>query len=111
MQILHVCFVLRYLLVRAALAIMAFCSSSRPAELADVTFSQVTRDELDRGVWFKKIHAKNKKGTTILWIILIFFVILTFFFHFIYRGTENAKFFYSVQPIRHLLCVNHPSLR
>ena len=65
MEFLHVCFVLRYLLVRAALAIMAFCSSSRPAELADVTFSQVTRDELDRGVWFKKIHAKNKKGTSI----------------------------------------------
>ena len=53
----------RYLLVRAALGIMAFCSSSRPAELSDVTFSQVTRDEKDRGIWFRKIHAKNKKGT------------------------------------------------
>ena len=55
-------FYLRYLLVRGAMAIMAFCSSSRPAEMIECTFSQVTRDQSDRGIWFKKIHAKNRKG-------------------------------------------------
>ena len=64
----------RYLLVRAALAILAFCSSSRPAELQDVTFGQVLRDSEDRGIWFRKIHAKNKKGEVKLKLLIRYLI-------------------------------------
>ena len=59
-------FTLRYLLRAAVLAIVAYCSSSRPCELQDVRIGAFKKDETNEGIWFDKFHGKRKGGTNLL---------------------------------------------
>ena len=44
------------------LAIVAFCSSSRPGELRGMRIGALRKDKNDLGIWISKFHGKNKGG-------------------------------------------------